>query len=140
MAETLSLVSPSNGSSKVCQFKVPGPTTQIHSHDMLNHVLLRTSGAMVPSGHVVWLRIEEWQMQWQLVIFFWLSINHASNFPIIPSFPHSTMRYSSQDGSVYDVDVGGFCGQFLPYLCKSKKILSRLLLTIYFDLHLQNDK
>ena len=49
-------------------------------------------------------------------------------------------RYSSQDGSLYDVDVGGFCGQFLPYLCKSKKIIGRLPLTIYFDLHLQNDK
>ena len=77
---------PLNGSSQVCQFKLSGPAMQVYSHDILKHVLSGTSGALVPSRQAAWLSIEKWKMHWpKLLIFFWLSINYTSIFPIIHS-------------------------------------------------------
>ena len=70
-------------------------------------MLLGTLCALVPSGKAVWLRIEEWKMHWPNS-FFWLSINYASNFPIILSFSNAANPRAivvKCDGSVYDVDV-----------------------------------
>ena len=61
-------------------------------------MLSGTSCALVPSGKAVWLRIEEWNMHWPKLHFFWLSINYASNFPISLSLSYAANppRYSSQ--------------------------------------------
>ena len=49
------------------------------------------------------------EMHWpKLLVFFWLSINYASIFPIIPSLSHAANPRAivvKCDGSVYDVDV-----------------------------------
>ena len=72
-------------------------------------MLSGTLCALVPSGKAVWLRIEEWNMHWpKLHFFFWLSISYA---PTFLSFSLFLMQLTPRaivvkcDGRVYDVDV-----------------------------------
>ena len=65
-------------------------------------------GDFVCSGKAVWLRIEEWNMTLaKTTLFFWLSINYASYFPIILSLSYAANPRAivvKGDGTVYDVD------------------------------------